>query len=343
MATTADLAEFLEKAKDHTIFDVRSPREYEQGHIPGALNLPLLDDDARREVGITFKREGREKAILKGFDLCGTKFSSYIEQATQMATSKHVFTYCWRGGLRSNIMTWLLSLYGFQVTMLKNGYKTYMRWALQKFEETYPIIVVGGLTGSGKTIVLHQLADAGEQIIDLEQLAHHKGSTFGALGQEPQPTNEQFENDLALKLHYINKNKNLWLEDESRQIGKVNIPDHIYRVIRKAPVVKINRDDNYRVEKLEKEYANFPVEELIESTTCLRKRLGDLRLRQSIEFLLSGDKISWVKMMLQYYDKMYIYGLSQREINSIYELNIESVDSSNFMEDIKSLAAKIER
>ena len=223
--------EFIVLSKQYPVFDVRSEGEFEHAHIPGAHSLPLFNNAERKIVGTAYKQESKQKAIkigLKYFGVKMVKMVEAVEQLTEDANTKTVLVHCWRGGMRSAGVAWLLDLYGFKVYTLVGGYKTYRNWVLKQFDLTYPIQIVGGYTGSGKTEVLQELSNRGELVIDLEGLAHHKGSAFGALGQPPQPRQEMFENLLAAQLSdkavLLTSEKVIWLEDESQRIGEVNIP-----------------------------------------------------------------------------------------------------------------------
>ncbi|MFN3940651.1 MAG: tRNA 2-selenouridine(34) synthase MnmH, partial [Chitinophagales bacterium] len=206
------------------LIDVRSPAEYAHAHIPGAVNMPLLSDAERKQTGIAYKREGQEAAIKLGLDLVGVKLSRFVAEAKNIAMNNAVALHCWRGGMRSKSMAILFDFAGIRTYVIKGGYKSFRRLAKKYFDMPYSMLILGGNTGSGKTEVLHALQMAGEQVIDLEALAHHKGSAFGALGEETQPTTEQFENDLFYALRKCNLQKHIWLEDESHLIGTVFIP-----------------------------------------------------------------------------------------------------------------------
>src|SRR5258705_1089911 len=212
---------------NHLLLDVRSESEYFQGRIPGAANLPLLDDEARKEVGITYKVKGRNQAVEKGFELTGGKFHTFIKTVkdylSQPQTSglkpQTVMLYCWRGGMRSGIMSWLLETAGIGTVLLKGGYKSYRQWALQQIEAERKVIILGGKTGNGKTFLLNELKKSGEQVLDLEALANHRGSAFGAIGMEAQPRQEHFENLIAFELGKSDPEKILWIENESSKVG----------------------------------------------------------------------------------------------------------------------------
>lgn len=206
---------FMQLSEPVALADVRTPAEFSQGHVPGAFNLPLFSNEERVKVGTTYKQVSREEAILLGFDLTGSKWSGFIRKALEMAPQKKIAVHCWRGGMRSGSMAWALNLYGFEVYQVEGGYKSYRRWALKQFEDKCELCILGGMTGSGKTKILHQLRSLGKQVIDLEDLAQHQGSSYGTLGKLIQPTQEQFENNLVLALSTLDKNQRAWVEDEA--------------------------------------------------------------------------------------------------------------------------------
>jgi len=250
------IEQFLQLAQHHPVLDVRSPGEFAHAHIPGAYALPLFTDEERKIVGTTYKQQSRELAIKVGLDFFGPKMRGMVEEVEKLVDSlqmtddsketknksKTVLVHCWRGGMRSAGVAWLLDLYGFKVYTLVGGYKFFRRWVLNQFEKQWSFNIVGGYTGSGKTELLKQFADLGERVIDLESLAHHKGSAFGNIGMPAQPSQEMFENRIALKLFhvssagdkrgnghatknsYASESDTIWMEDESQRIGTVNIP-----------------------------------------------------------------------------------------------------------------------
>lgn len=335
MAETIEIEAFLETDESVVIIDVRSPAEYEKGHILGAKNLPILDNEERAIIGTTFKKKGREEAILQGFALAGPKFESFMRKAIELVPERKVRVYCWRGGLRSNIASWLLQMVGMQVFLLRHGYKAYRNKVLETLQFKSPIFMVGGMTGSAKTLVLHELKNADEQILDLEYLASHKGSAFGRLGQPKQPGDEQFTNLLAGEISKLDISKPVWIENESRYIGYLKIPDVIYENMRKAPVFEIELPSEERIRYLLIEYAQFPVEDLIECTSKLAKKLGGLRLKQSIDFLKEGNFYEWMKMMISYYDENYSYSNSLRNPSLIYKLSFEKMDVNEMMQTLR--------
>jgi|SRR6476661_318726 len=304
------LAEFL--ALPYPILDVRAPIEFAQGHIPGAVSLPLFTDEERARIGTVYKQASQERAVLLGLDFFGPKMSALVKQAQRLAPDRQVRLHCWRGGMRSGAVLWLLELAGFKVHLLDKGYKDYRRAVLAEFEQPRQWRVLGGLTGSGKTDVLHHLADApGHPVLDLEQLACHKGSSFGAIGQPPQPTQEQFENNLAAALLTLPKGEAIWVEDESRQIGRLTVPARLFEQLQEAPRWLLDVPRAARVAKLAAEYGSQDPALLSEAVERLAKRLGGLATKEALAAIAAGDMARMVEICLDYYDKTYSYGLSR--------------------------------
>ena len=311
---TVPIEDFIElyKTKHYPLLDARSTSEYNRGHIPGAKSLPLLDDEARKIIGTIYKQQGREAAVLKGFELIGPEFHHKIIRASELAPEKNVMVYCWRGGMRSNILAWLLQMAGFKVVLLKGGYKTFRHWVIDQYSLSRNLIVLGGRTGSGKTEMLHMLKASNEQVIDLEGIAHHKGSAFGALGQPQQFLQEHFENHIAWELSFTDSSSPLWIENESRHIGKNQIPPMLFEQIRTASKLTVNVSLETRTNRILQEYGIFDTEILIEKTQDVSRRMGPQHAKEAIQYLTDGDIRNWVFKMLEYYDKTYQHsGMSQ--------------------------------
>ncbi len=302
------------------LLDVRTPLEFAQGHVPGAINLPIFSNEERVQVGTTYKQQSREAAILLGFDLTGPKWSGFIREALEAAPDKRVAVHCWRGGMRSGAMAWALGLYGFEVYTIVGGYKSYRRWALAKFEEPWKLVVLGGMTGSGKTKILKELQSGGEQVIDLEALAQHQGSSFGTMNKLVQPTQEQFENDFAFKLHRLDPDKSIWVEDESLTIGKRIIPGPFWKTMRHAKVINLLVPNTCRVESLVEEYGPLDPGFLIECTERVKKRLGPEQTKHAIEAIKAGRMADFIRLLLVYYDKNYRRGIEKRHPEQVYPL-----------------------
>jgi tRNA 2-selenouridine synthase len=306
--------------------DVRTPAEFAQGHIPGAFNLPLFSNEERVLVGTTYKQTGKEAAILLGFDLTGPKWSGFIRQALEIAPQKKIAVHCWRGGMRSGAMAWALNLYGFEVHVLEGGYKNFRRWVLDQFSAPYELVILGGMTGSGKTKILNEFSALGEQIVDLEFLAQHQGSSYGSLNKLVQPTQEQFENDLALALSRKDRQKKIWVEDESSAIGKRTIPRPFWDQMVSAFMVDINVPTAQRVDNLVQEYGSLDRTFLIESTERIRKRLGLDHAKNAITAIRENRMTDFIQEVLRYYDKTYRSGLARRDSSRVLHVDLESTD-----------------
>lgn len=340
MSFSINITQFLEKSVQIPIIDVRTPAEFEKGNIPGAFNLPLFSNEERIIVGTLYKQQGRDSAIRKGLDLVRPKLNDLINHSQAILekrfnphptpsscypeSNRSLLVHCWRGGMRSGSVAWLLELYGYKVYTLKGGYKFFRQHVLASFNKPYKLIVLGGRTGSAKTLILQQLADLGEQIIDLEKLAHHKGSSFGAIGEQTQPTQEQFENNLASTLQQLNATKPIWVEDESRLIGKKVIPSGLWEQMRSAQVIYIDVPFQKRATYLTQEYGAFNKDELADSIKRITKRLGGEQTKLALEALENNDLKKACEICLIYYDQTYDYGLSKRVSSTIKKFTFEN-------------------
>jgi len=308
------------------VADVRTPAEFEQGHIPGAFNLPLFSNEERVSVGTTYKQQSREAAILLGFDLVGSKWSGFIRTALERAPEKKIAVHCWRGGMRSGAMAWALDLYGFQVYLIEGGYKRYRRWVLEQFEQTWNLSVVGGMTGSGKTRILHELRGRGEQVIDLEELAQHQGSTYGSLGRLVQPSQEQFENNLAYQLTGLDRVRRIWVEDESLTIGRRMIPRTFWKGMQSAVLFDVQVPVDVRVRNLAAEYGILNPDFLVECTERIWKRLGPEQTKRAVVAIRENRMEDFVREVLVYYDKTYRTGVKGRDVSRVVPVPVRDGD-----------------
>jgi len=323
MIQQLSIEDFLAQSKEHLILDVRSEGEFNYGRIPQATNLPLFNNDDRKIVGTSYKQQGKNEAILLGLDIVGKKMAEFVRFVQPLVKDNKVFVHCWRGGMRSGSMAWLLNLFGYEVFVLKGGYKSYRHYVLTLLAKKFHYIVLGGRTGSGKTAVLNELKKSGEQIIDLEALANHKGSAFGALGQLQQPSTEYFENLMAEELKMFDENKRVWLEDESRTIGKVFLDLNFWNHLRLAPLFVIELPVEVRLKKLVGEYGNFTVEELKTSFGNIVRRLGSEQWKNAIAALEEKNIDLAAKIALHYYDKAYDKGIAMKETKEIFRFAFE--------------------
>ena len=325
--------EFLSRSKGGLLFDVRSPGEYGHAQLPGAVSLPLFSNEERAQVGTAYKQVSREHAIKIGLDAFGPKMRAMVETVERAAkkngldSTAPVYLYCWRGGMRSGAVAWLLGLYGFDVHVLDGGYKAFRNWVLEQFTIEYPFRVLGGYTGSGKTELLHQLKQNGELVIDLEGLARHKGSAFGNIGMPEQPSQELFENLLALELAATRTlleghvsppsaggaRGGVWVEDESQRIGQRHIPHALWPQLRRAPVSFVEIPFGQRLRHIVEEYGVLDRERLRQAIERISKRLGGLETKLALQHLEDQDITACFAILLRYYDKLYLKGLHSRE------------------------------
>ncbi len=307
------------------LVDARSEGEFAQSHITGAINIPILDNAERIQVGTLYKQAGPEKATLKGFELVGPRFHLIQREALRKFPAKKLILYCWRGGMRSQILSWLLTQVGFEIYRLEGGYKTYRSFTYAAVRKSYPLLVLGGKTGAAKTVLLQKLKERGEQVVDLEGLANHKGSSFGAIGQPAQPTVEQFENLLAEQLREIHLDQALWVENESRRIGQIILPDSFYLQMTQSPRIEIDKTEEVRIAHIASEYAALDQGELSAAVLRLQKRLGGDRTKQALEAIQTNQPEIWIPILLLYYDKTYEFDLERHEVSKTIRLNLQGL------------------
>ena len=313
------------------LIDLRSPAEFAQGHIPGATNLPLFDNDERAEIGTLYKQQGRQAAVLHGLALVGPRMVSLgtallaalAENRTASSATAQPHNapclrlHCWRGGMRSGSVAWLAGQLDLPVLLLGGGYKAYRHWVLELFERPWPLRLLGGRTGCGKTDLLLALRQRGVAVLDLEGRAHHRGSSFGALGLPPQPSSEHYENLLAADLASLQGADEIWLEAESSQVGRCRIPAGLWRQMKEAPALEIQRPLQQRVSQLVAIYGMQDPAGLAEATQRIAKRLGPQRTALALEAIAAADWASACRQMLHYYDRCYDHDLSSHAVQAV--------------------------
>lgn len=330
------------------LLDVRSPSEYRTAHMAGAHNLPLFSDEERARVGTAYARQGQEAAALLALRLVGGRLADMAETARSLCPPqplppdippallrgdaaeaagspdapdagqtprRHVLLHCWRGGLRSRSMAWLLETCGFAVHLLRGGYRAFRAHVRQELARPRPVLVLGGFTGCGKTDILHALADRGQQVIDLEGLARHRGSAFGAVALSgEQPGNEAFENLLFEQWRNLDPQRPVWLEDESRRIGHVTLCEEFFRHIDRSPLVVVELPLPLRLRRLVRIYGSADgsaapspdiAEALCAALQKLRRRLGNADCTRCCELVRAGRLDEAAARVLHYYDKCY--------------------------------------
>lgn len=329
------VAEFIELTPNGIIIDVRTPAEYEKGHIVGAHNMPLFTNEERAIVGTIYKKQGKEPAVEKGLELVGQRLAHFVREAKRLIKEegdKPLLLYCWRGGMRSNSVGWLLSTAGFRVEVLGGGYKNYRRSFLSKLKVRYwELKILGGPTGCGKTDILQSLRNQGEQILDLEFLAKHRGSAFGTYGYEgEQPTSEHFANLVYHEFLKLDPSRPIWCEGESMSIGHVFMPQELYNLIQTSKFVYFSLPREVRLDHIVRDYGSCPKEVLIKSFTNITKRLGYDNAKKAIEMVETGDLRGAADIALHYYDKGYSFSIEGRrgEIVKRLELSEDHPDKN---------------
>lgn len=325
------------------LIDVRSPGEYDHGHIPGAVNIPLFTDHERAVVGTTYKQDSPEAAMDVALKIVGPKMYGYVEQlrnVVQPQTTNHqpqttnhkpLTLYCWRGGMRSSSMAWLFRTVGYDVDVLPGGYKAYRRRVHELLEYPWNFAVIGGRTGSGKTKVLKVLHDAGEQVLDLEAIAHHKGSAFGALNQPPQPTTEHAMNEMFSVLSAFDRGRVVYVEDESLRVGTVALHPPLFERMRECPVLFLDVPRSVRAAYLAEDYGTASDAELRDCFIRIERKLGGDRLKRALEAIGAGNRVAAADEALDYYDRTYDYGLTLRDkervtvLSSPHELSSDAI------------------
>lgn len=312
------VSEFINISSDCVVIDVRTPAEFEKGHIVGAVNMPLFTNEERASVGTIYKRQGKDEAVLKGLDFVGSRMSSFVRFAKKAIKGKakdtKIILYCWRGGMRSNSVAWLLTQAGFNVDVILGGYKAYRRSFISRLNTNYwKFIILGGPTGCGKTDILYALEDKGEQMIDLEEAAKHRGSAFGIYGHsEPQPSSEHFANIVYHRLLKLDNTKYIWCEGESMSIGKVFMPQELYNSIQGSKFAYFSLPEEVRLDHIVRDYGDCPKDTLIQCFTNITKRLGNDRAKLAIELVEQDNIREAARIGLYYYDKGYNHSIEGR-------------------------------
>lgn len=317
------------------IIDSRSPGEFAQGNIFHSINLPLFTDQERAIIGTEYKQVGKTEAIDLGIEIIGPKLKFFKDFIRNNIKQENLILYCWRGGMRSASMAWLFELLGKKVHVIEGGYKAYRNYIIEYLNKVELILIVlGGKTGTGKTHVLHSLENLGEQILDLENLADHKGSAFGSIGSIKEVGTEEFENLIFERLNQLDLKKRIWIENESRGVGIAQIPDNIWTQMRSSMVVQIEMSTDNRIKNLLEDYSPENSQELIHSFEKIRKRLGHENTDKAIQFIQETNYKEAARIALKYYDKTYEYGISIRDQNKVITFSYEDYNSMEIAKDI---------
>jgi len=304
--------------KDYIFIDVRTPKEYDESTIPGAINIPLFSNEERAVVGKLYTKQGQEEAIKKGLEFVSKKLPNLIENVSKYK-DKEIIIFCWRGGMRSKSLSSLLDSLGYKVSQLEGGYKAYRNYILKQFED-YKIkpklIVLHGLTGSGKTEILNKFDNS----LDLEDIAQHRSSLLGCVGLKPR-SQKMFDSLLFNRLEELQKEKFIIIEGEARKIGRVQMPLFLFKTMKKGIKVKIVVPTEERVKRLVDEYTDDK-EEIIERVKLLTKALGKKKIEKIVDLIEKEDFSSAAKIILEeYYDPLYKHTVENIDYDYVIEEN----------------------
>ncbi|MCG8338039.1 MAG: tRNA 2-selenouridine(34) synthase MnmH [Proteobacteria bacterium] len=310
-----------------SVIDVRSPAEFDSGHMPNAVNIPLLANNERKTVGILYKEFGRDKAIDQGYQFAGSKLNYLSEQYETLRNKPAIIVYCARGGMRSQVVTAFLRHLGFPARQMTGGYKGFRNWNLQQLDQfkiNHPI-VLHGQTGVGKTLVLDRLSNS----LDLEQIAAHRGSIIGALGKKP-VTQKTFEAELLKKLLQLDNSKAMYIEGESRKIGDVSIPNSIFSQMRASKALLLEASMKTRVARTVDEYiTKQPDHKHIVRKTIfqLTNDLGKKPIARLIDLFDTENYAECFEYILtNYYDRKYSH--SMKKFNFARKISTENLDQA---------------
>jgi tRNA 2-selenouridine synthase len=328
------------------IIDVRSPAEFAEDHIPGAINCPVLDDEERKRVGTLYKQVNGFEAKKVGAALVAHNIARHIEALFVHHTREwQPLIYCWRGGNRSGAMTHILAKIGWPAVQLDGGYKEYRRHvnsALTQLPSLFTFQVVCGTTGSGKSRLLQTLAAQGAQVLDLEKLAAHRGSVLGILPSEPQPSQKAFESGLWQALRHFDAGRVVFIESESKKVGNLRVPEALMEKMRASSCLSISLSQPNRVKLLMQDYAHFVADPagLNATLDCLIPMHGRETIARWQAMALSGQMEALVDALLRcHYDPAYLRSIARNFVHFPQAQQLELSDISE--ESFQAAAAKL--
>jgi tRNA 2-selenouridine synthase len=329
-----DVADFLQKSKNELIIDVRAPIEFFKGHLPHAINIPLFEDIERAEIGTLYKQQGKETAVNRGLEIVSPKMTLFVNQVKALSKNKKAFIYCFRGGMRSNSFSWLMNTSGLDTCIMQGGYKAFRNYVLDYFDHERKIILLGGKTGSGKTDILKKLNAL--QTIDLEGLAHHKGSAFGAINEQNQNPQQVFEHDLFHELSLLDGTLPVVLEDESQTIGFNKLPHGLWLQMKKATIIKLEIPFELRVQKLVEDYTTVNIDALKSCVVKISQQLGTLNTKLCLQYLDENNLSDVARLSLLYYDRAYEFSYKNKK-QPIIILDSDTIDAEVNASKVKQI------
>ena len=317
--------------EENTLIDVRTAQEYEKGSIPDAFNYPLFDNLERAEIGVIYRKIGKNAAVVKGLEFFEPRIQQFLSSLINFK-SKRLVVFCARGGMRSASVVRLLQYQGFQAAQLQGGYKSYRSYVLRQLRKPVPpLIVLHGSTGVGKTLLLKKLPDH----LDLEEFAGHRSSLFGAINKMPQ-TQKNFEALLAKKILELPNTRPVFIEGESRKVGKVFIPQSLAEAMKYGTLVLLQASFDTRIRRIVEEYKICDEQTFLQTDSILQsmqKVLGKKKAEKLRQWLRKGEFENIVHVLLEeYYDPRYQHAMRMNE----YALKLSA-------EDLNSAAEKLVR
>ncbi|WP_284140794.1 MULTISPECIES: tRNA 2-selenouridine(34) synthase MnmH [unclassified Virgibacillus] len=328
--TWNDLQKIRSNNQAHTTVDVRSPKEFEEATIPGSVNIPIFTNEERAEIGTIYKQKSPEEAKERGLAIFSAKLPSFIKTFQQIQTPITVF--CWRGGMRSKTAATVLDLMGIHVNRLSGGIRAYRQWVVSELDrEAFApeLYVLNGYTGAGKTVILKNLAVKGYPVIDLEAMAGHRGSIFGQIGTEPS-NQKKFDSLLVEKLGQYKNEPFVFIEGESRRIGKVCLPEFLYEQKEKGIQLIIHLPMEERVKHILEDYEPWKEPaQFLEAFYRIKKRIHIPIAKEIEHALVDNDfKTATILLLEHYYDPRYKHAMNHHQKDRIFPIHAKNMEEA---------------